>query len=196
MIFGDKFYSYLKKLRPWQCSLFALILAERMRINYLLYCQMNNDRNHANLYKDVLDKLWLYHTDKFNHVDLKLLNKALNKCMPNLDDDTSFGASMASDAVATLLCAINAIVDRHGNEALQASDISEQSLIKFIELNEGTQLSDEELLEHQMMEEEIEFQVSLLDELRKDDRNLLKPLKYRDQIRKSKVSNIGISLED
>ena len=39
VVFGDKFYKKLHKLMPWQQTLFALALSERMYPNYCLYAE-------------------------------------------------------------------------------------------------------------------------------------------------------------
>ncbi len=202
MIFGEKFYGYLRKLRPWQASLFALVLAERLRPNYLFFCSIANDHQKAQLFNDVIDKLWVYHTDKFNHIELKPLVKMLNKCMPK--DIDNLGASFASDAVSVLLCSVNALIERNGNEAVIASDIAENTVVKFLEANSEDTANDDadadpegkddDLYDNEVMQNEMDFQISLMEDLRKDDRSLIAPKAYRDAIRKEGISNIGISI--
>ena len=179
MIFGDKFYVYLNKLRPWQQSLFALILAERMRINYLLFCQMTDDKKR----------------DFSFNIDLKALAKSLDKLIFEANDEASFGVLAANDAVGALMCAVNAIVEKKLDEAVIASNISEQCVARFIAVQRGEELSDDDLLEDELMQEEMNFQIDLMNQFRMDDRSKIKPLVICDEIRSSKVSNIGISLD-
>lgn len=195
MIFGDKFYVYLNNLRPWQQSLFALILAERMRINYLLFCQMTDDKKRDFSFNNAINTMWKYHSDKFNHIDLKALAKSLDKLIFEANDEASFGVLAANDAVGALMCAVNAIVEKKLDEAVIASNISEQCVARFIAVQRGEELSDDDLLEDELMQEEMNFQIDLMNQFRMDDRSKIKPLVICDEIRSSKVSNIGISLD-
>ena len=69
-LFGEKFYPTLNKLSPWRQSLFALVLAHRQFPNFELWVDTVKHKGKAE-YNFALKKLWEYHLDKFNHIDLE-----------------------------------------------------------------------------------------------------------------------------
>lgn len=62
-MFGDKFYKKLRKLMPWQQTVFALALSERMYPNYCLYAE-STGRGDTKLIRHALDTMWQYLTEK------------------------------------------------------------------------------------------------------------------------------------
>ncbi len=194
-MFGDKFYRYLSELKNWQRSLFALALAQRMSNNYILYAQATENHEWASMFAHVLSEMWIYHTDKDNHVDLQELLHELEYRMPELSDDSPYGAYPALDACHALSASINAIVSNTGEEALVASKASVCTVAKFLEVTKGQEFTDDELRDFPLMEQEIEYQVMLLQKCR-GYRDTKVITTIRDEIIASGVSNIGISLED
>lgn len=57
--FGDKFYKRLGDLEPWQQTVFALALAERMYPNYQLYAEVRV-KAMLSTFRAALDSLWRY----------------------------------------------------------------------------------------------------------------------------------------
>ena len=195
MIFGDKFYSHLKKMSPWRQSLFALVLAHRQYPNYALWCEVNEIHDGALAYRRTLDKLWEFHQDKFNTIDLE---KVLDEFEPYLLDDEktdlSVGDLFSLDATLSLSASIFAIILHEGEEAEMASRASLSGVVRKIEQESGLDYTDEELRELPWVDAEVNFQVELMEKLEKSERNP----KLSAELKKLAIgdgsSNIGLSL--
>ena len=100
-LFGEKFYPTLNKLSPWRQSLFALVLAHRQFPNFELWVDTVNHKGKAE-YNFALKKLWEYHLDKFNHIDLEKVLDVFDPFVPDPDKDgDSLGTLFALDAAAS-----------------------------------------------------------------------------------------------
>ena len=193
MIFGEKFYSYLNELSPWQCSLYGLCLAIRMSPNFYLYAEVSNLPEAKKAFSNCIDGLVRFHTDKHNDVSLEPLLLELEKFIPNLDVDSSFGAFAALDACIAVSSSINAIIDRVGEESVEACNASICTVAKYLELSLDRELDNDELREMDLIFEEMEYQVSLhkfiTQKKSPDDVSA-----YLSQLLRSNCSNIGISV--
>ena len=192
-MFGDKFYKRLGKLMPWQQTVFALALAERMYPNYALYAQSTGKGNEA-AFREALDSLWGYMTEKGSRVDLGAILESFEEHIPNPVKEENYGAYPALDACVALGCAYNSVICRLGEEAIEASNASIGSVAGFIEMLAERDFSDEELYEHELMESEMSFQVALMQEVDKP-RDPEQLLAIRQMASQDGVSNLGISLE-
>lgn len=192
-MFGDKFYKRLGKLMPWQQTVFALALAERMYPNYALYAQSTGKGNEA-AFREALDSLWGYMTEKGSRVDLGAILESFEEHIPNPVKEENYGAYPALDACVALGCAYNSVICRLGEEAIEASNASIGSVAGFIEMLAERDFSDEELYEHELMESEMSFQVALMQEVDKP-RDPEQILAIRQMASQDGVSNLGISLE-
>lgn len=192
-IFGEKFYKNLGELSPWQQSIFALVLAHRQSPNFLLYAEMNEDTAAQNDFMHVLDTMWEYHMDKDNHIDLESLLEQLERHIPEIDDDTPYGAYPALDACISLSMSINAIINHFGDEAEQACGASICTVAKYLEITDDTLYSDEELYEKQLIVEEMDFQIELMNTISRAKRSLDFITKMKDECSGFEFSNIGIS---
>ena len=192
-MFGDKFYKRLGKLMPWQQTVFALALAERMYPNYCLYAD-STGKGDAVAFRQALDALWGYMTERGSRVDLGAILEAFEAHIPDPVKEENYGAYPALDACVALGCAYNSVICRVGEEANDASHASVGTVAGFIEMLEERDLSDEELYEHEYMEAELEFQVELLKRVA-HERDSDRILAIRAFAAQDGVSNIGISLE-
>lgn len=193
-MFGDKFYKKINKLAPWQQTVFALALAERMYPNYQLFSDTSNAGN-GERFRETLNTLWTYLTIKGSRVDLGAELEAFEAFIPDPTQSENYGAYPALDACVALACAYNSVIGRIGEEAIEASHASLGTVAGFAELLAERELSDEELYEDELLMAEMEFQVELLDRVsRPRDAEVI--LAVRDFAAQGGVSNIGIGLED
>lgn len=192
-MFGDKFYKRLGKLMPWQQTVFALALAERMYPNYALYAESTGKGNES-AFREALDSLWAYMTEKSSRVDLGAILEKFEEYIPDPVKEENYGAYPALDACVALGCAYNSVICRLGEEATEASNASIGSVAGFIEMMAGRDFTDEELYEHELMESEMSFQVVLMQEVDKP-RDQEQILAIRELASQDGVSNLGISLE-
>ena len=192
-MFGDKFYKRLGDLEPWQQSVFALALAERMYPNYHLYAESTGKGN-AIEFRAALDSLWRYLTEKGSRVNLSSILESFEVFIPDPSHDESYGAYPALDACVALGCAYNSVICRIGEEAMEASNASIGSVAGFIEMLEERELTEDELYEQPLMEQEMAFQVELLNQVSRP-RDPQQILAIRSLAAQDGVSNLGIALE-
>ena len=191
-MFGDKFYKRLDKLEPWQQTVFALALAERLYPNYQLYSE-SSGQGSAQVFRHALDTLWQYLTERGSRLDLSAELEALEEHIPEPVKEGHYGAYPALDACVALSCAYNSVVCRIGEEATEASHASVGSVAGFLEMLAGEELSDDVLYEQPLMNEELEFQVNLLNQVsRPRDANEIGAI--RQLAAQDGVSNLGITL--
>lgn len=191
-MFGEKFIRKLKKLMPWQQTVFALALSERMFPNYCLYAESTGHGDVA-LIRNALDTLWQYETEKGMKVDLSAILEKIEATMPDPMTEECYGAYPALDACIALATAYNSIVFRLGDEAFDVSQTSLGTVIGFVEMQKGEELSEEALYEEPLVEDEMSFQVELLELISQPrDRNII--LQIRAMAEQDGVSNLGISL--
>lgn len=192
-MFGDKFYKRLGDLEPWQQSVFALALAERMYPNYHLYAESTGKGN-APEFRAALDSLWRYLTEKGSRVNLSAILESFEVFIPDPTHEESYGAYPALDACVALGCAYNSVICRIGEEPMEASNSSIGSVAGFIEMLEERELTEEELYEQPLMEQEMAFQVELLNQVSRP-RDPQQILAIRSLAAQDGVSNLGIALE-
>ena len=197
MIFGEKYFDLLKKLSPWRQSLFALVLAQRQFANYALWCDVNEIKGGKKAYQKTLDTMWEFHQDKFNTIDLeKVLDEFEPYLLDDEKDDLSVGDLFSLDATLSISASILAIIMHEGEEAEMASRASLSGVVRKIEQENSQEYSDEELREMEAVDNEVNFQVELLELLQdaKREPNLVK--KCFELGVNQGISNIGVSLED
>ena len=192
-MFGDKFYKKINKLAPWQQTVFALALAERMYPNYQLFSDTAEFGNGAQ-FRDTLDTLWTYLTVKGSRVDLSAELDAFEKLIPDPTRFEHYGAYPALDACVALGAAYNSVICRVGEEAVEASSASLGTVAGFVDLLAERELSETELYDNELFMAEMEFQVELLDRV-SQPRDADTILAIRTFSAQEGVSNIGISLE-
>lgn len=191
-IFGEKFYKMLNELKPWQQSLFALTLAQRQSPNFLLYADVTENHEALRDFRNILNTMWEFHTDKENHISLEKLLETLEKHIPEIDDDSPYGAYPALDACISLSQSINAIVNHFGDEAEHASSASICTVAKYLEFTEEAEYQDEELYEKQLIVEEMDYQINLLDRISNARRSPEFTNELRKECEELGCSNIGI----
>lgn len=192
-VFGEKFYKKINKLAPWQQTVFALALAQRMYPNYQLFSDTSHFGNGPR-FRETLDVLWTYLTVKGSRVDLSAELEAFETLIPDPARFEQYGAYPALDACVALGAAYNSVICRVGEEVMEASGASLGTVAGFVELLAERDLSEEELYDNELIMAEMEFQVELLEKV-SQPRDAEVILAIRDFAAQEGVSNIGISLE-
>lgn len=197
MIFGEKYFDLLKKLSPWRQSLFSLVLAQRQFANYALWCDVNEIKGGKKAYQKTLDTMWEFHQDKFNTIDLeKVLDEFEPYLLDDEKDDLSVGDLFSLDATLSISASILAIIMHEGEEAEMASRASLSGVVRKIEQENSQEYSDEELREMEAVDNEVNFQVELLELLQDAKREPSLVKKCFELGVNQGISNIGVSLED
>ncbi len=192
MLFGDAFYSRIQKLKNWQQQIFATAIAQHLLPNYLsLIALEKGNRKNADLLKGVVEQLWLYGFAQSSVKNWYPVKKSVKGLLLEQNEESSFGVISANTAVKAVIVAINSITEHTGKESQDASDLSVENLIDYLECTENRTFSDEEIVENEFVQNELDFQLAIVHELKahRSDAmmNKLKQIAYNEG-----YSNIGI----
>ena len=194
------FFQRLQELEPRSQQAFMAALCERLLPNYGFYCQALDAQGagHGNpqALRAILDLVWERLSVKGAKIDFALQAEKLAELAPGEDDD-SFGARRASEAVAALSALLDTLQGEAPEAVLEVSRASRGGVRAFIELTEGEE--DGERLaalvrEHPLMADENDFQDAVLEAVEGPlGREELKALRRLG--RNDGVSNLGLSLD-
>ncbi len=189
-MFGEKFYKQLRKLMPWQRSLFALALSQRMAPNVTLFATQSENVD-VMIYETGLCSLWQHLKSPTRPIDLRIFLEKIEAKINEIDPESMFGAYCTRIALMTLSYAYHGVVSRMGSEARQSSDLSINCVIEFVQLQKGHVLTQADLYEQLLIEQELEFQVALLATVQYPRTDELIAKTYRLAVNQC-VSNLGI----
>lgn len=187
------FYQRLQALEPRRQQAFMAALCERLLPNYALYAQTAGQGNPRAL-RAILDLVWERLSVKEAKIDFALQAEKLAELAPGEEDD-SFGARRASEAVAALSALLDTLQGEAPEAVLEVSRASRGGVRAFIELTEGEE--DGERLaalvrDHPLMADENDFQDAVLEAvegpLGRDELKALRRLGRNDGF-----SNLGLS---
>ncbi|TDB02079.1 YjaG family protein [Halomonas marinisediminis] len=190
------FFQRLQGLEPRRQQAFMAALCERLLPNYALYAQTAGQGNPAGL-RAILDLVWERLAIAGAKIDFERQAEKLAELAPPEDDD-SFGARRATEAVAALSALLDTLQGEAPEAVLEVSRASRGGVRAFIELTEGEE--DGERLaalvrEHPLMEDENGFQDAALEAVEEGvlDRDALKALRRLGH--NEGVSNLGLSAD-
>ncbi|WP_253447902.1 YjaG family protein [Halomonas sp. Y3] len=187
------FYQRLQALEPRRQQAFMAALCERLLPNYALYAQ-TADQGNPRALRAILDLVWERLSVKEAKIDFALQAEKLAELAPGEEDD-SFGARRASEAVAALSALLDTLQGEAPEAVLEVSRASRGGVRAFIELTEGEE--DGERLaalvrDHPLMADENDFQDAVLEAvegpLGRDELKALRRLGRNDGF-----SNLGLS---
>ena len=189
------FFQRLQGLEPHRQQAFMAALCERLLPNYALYAQTAGQGNPAGL-RAILDLVWERLAIAGARIDFERQAEKLAELAPPEDDD-SFGARRATEAVAALSALLDTLQGEAPEAVPEVRRASRGGVRAFIELTEGEE--DGERLaalvrEHPLMADENDFQDAVLEAVEGPlGRDELKALRRLG--RNEGVSNLGLSAE-
>ncbi len=191
------FFQRLQSLEPRRQQAFMAALCERLLPNYALYAQTADHGNPAGL-RAILDLVWERLAIAGARIDFERQAEKLAELAPPEDDD-SFGARRATEAVAALSALLDTLQGEAPEAVLEVSRASRGGVRAFIELTEGEEDGDRLaalVREHPLMADENDFQDAVLEAVEEGalDRDALKALRRLG--RNEGVSSLGLSAEE
>ncbi|NRB55878.1 MAG: YjaG family protein [Salinicola sp.] len=191
----DSFNARLRQLDARQRIAFMAALSERLVPNYALYAVVSGQGNPGVLH-NVLDLVWERLKIAAAKIDFDKQAEKLADVEPPEADD-SFGARRATEAVMALTTLLDTLRGEAPEAALEVSRVSRNGVRAYIEMSEGSE--DAERLdalfrEHELMQDERDFQDAVLEALEADPR-LGDLSALRTLGRNQGVSNLGLSLD-
>lgn len=207
----QKFQKSLQTLSAWRERAFILGLAERALPNALLYLnsleteetehepEQGSQEENINL-SQISTEIWQHLILEPNEEQIVALLDQVTAFLPATENTEHYGALPTADCLNLFEQALLGGLNEEKRRAFEASQLSLNTVLQFIEFSEGEGLSENKLIKlfdtHPLVEREFSFQTELND--------LLRSAKHpgeafiaelRELAQDEGVSNIGISLD-
>lgn len=187
----------LENLATWQHLTFMACLCERMYPNYHLFCQITEQPQNAKVYHNILNLVWEYLTVKEANINFEHQLEKLENIIPDVNDYDFYGVVPALDACEGLAEVLHTIIAGASLEqAVKVSQLSLGTVASYLETEYDRTLSEVELKESDLIQQELDVQWQLyraLKEAERHDVELISDLK--NALREEAVSNICIKIE-
>lgn len=187
----------LENLATWQHLTFMACLCERMYPNYHLFCQITEQPQNAKVYHNILNLVWEYLTVKEVNINFENQLEKLENIIPDVNDYDFYGVVPALDACEGLAEVLHTIIAGASLEqAVKVSQLSLGTVASYLETEYDRILSEVELKESDLIQQELDVQWQLyraLKEAKRHDVELISDLK--NALREEAVSNICIKIE-
>lgn len=187
----------LENLATWQHLTFMACLCERMYPNYHLFCQITEQPQNAKVYHNILNLVWEYLTVKEVNINFENQLEKLENIIPDVNDYDFYGVVPALDACEGLAEVLHTIIAGASLEqAVKVSQLSLGTVAGYLETEYDRTLSEVELKESDLIQQELDVQWQLyraLKEAERHDVELISDLK--NALREEAVSNICIKIE-
>ena len=187
----------LENLATWQHMTFMACLCERMYPNYHLFCQITEQPQNAKVYHNILNLVWEYLTVKEANINFENQLEKLENIIPDVNDYDFYGVVPALDACEGLAEVLHTIIAGASLEqAVKVSQLSLGTVASYLETEYDRTLSEVELKESDLIQQELDVQWQLyraLKEAERHDVELISDLK--NALREEAVSNICIKIE-
>ena len=187
----------LENLATWQHMTFMACLCERMYPNYHLFCQISEQPQNAKVYHNILNLVWEYLTVKDTKINFENQLEKLEDIIPDVNDYRCYGVIPALDACEGLSEVLHTIIAGASLEqAVKVSQLSFSTIAGYLEMEQERELSEAELKESDLIQQELDLQWQLyrvLKDAEKHDVALIQDLK--NELREEKISNICIKID-
>ena len=187
----------LENLATWQHLTFMACLCERMYPNYHLFCQITEQPQNAKVYHNILKLVWEYLTVKEANINFENQLEKLENIIPDVNDYDFYGVVPALDACEGLAEVLHTIIAGASLEqSVKVSQLSLGTVASYLETEYDRTLSEVELKESDLIQQELDVQWQLyraLKEAERHDVELISDLK--NALREEAVSNICIKIE-
>ena len=187
----------LENLAAWQHLTFMACLCERMYPNYHLFCQISEQPQNAKVYHNILNLVWEYLTVKDTKINFENQLEKLEDIIPDVNDYRCYGVIPALDACEGLSEVLHTIIAGASLEqAVKVSQLSFSTIAGYLEMEQERELSEAELKESDLIQQELDLQWQLyrvLKDAEKHDVALIQDLK--NELREEKISNICIKID-
>ena len=197
---ANQFLKAVSQLQGWREFTFLMALAERSFPNYALFADAVELKTGAKM-RQLLDLGWeMLQKDTSEAAIPQLLTK-LEALSPEVDAYDAYGVYPAFDFCQLLEQALLNRLNPGKHRATDASQMATATVMNFIELSEGEELDEDELVrlleQHPLMKEDKAFQRELVLALKRQRTPTSQFVeRIREDAANEGVSNLGISLND
>ncbi|MFO7529784.1 MAG: YjaG family protein [Marinobacter sp.] len=196
---ANQFLKAVAQLQGWRECAFLLALAERSFPNYALFADAVGLKTGAKM-RQLLDLGWDMLQKEASEAAIPQLLSKLETLSPNVDDYDAYGVYPAFDFCQLLEQALLNRLNPNKHRATEASQVATATVMNFIEMSEGEDLPEDELVRlldhHPLMKEDKMFQRDLVLALKRQrvpKESFIAEL--RAEAVNDGVSNLGIALD-
>ncbi|MDL0432543.1 YjaG family protein [Marinobacter sp. TBZ242] len=197
---ANQFLKAVSQLQGWREFTFLMALAERSFPNYALFADAVELKTGAKM-RQLLDLGWEMLQKDASEAAIPQLLAKLEALSPDVNAYDAYGVYPAFDFCQLLEQALLNRLNPGKHRATEASQMATATVVNFIELSEGEDLEEDELVrlleQHPLMKEDKVFQRELVLALK---RQRTPTSQFVERIRADAandgVSNLGISLND
>ncbi|WP_417544637.1 YjaG family protein [Marinobacter sp.] len=197
---ANQFLKAVSQLQGWRECAFLLALAERSFPNYALFAEAVGLKTGGKMHQ-ILDLAWGTLQEDATETAIPQLLAKLEALSPDVEAYDAYGVCPAFDFCQLLEQALLNRLNPSKHRATDASQLATGTVMSFIELSEGEDLEEDELVRlldsHPLMKEDKTFQRDLVLTLKRQRTPLEKFITdIREDAANEGVSNLGISLGD
>lgn len=197
---ANQFLKAVSQLQGWREFTFLMALAERSFPNYALFADAVELKTGAKM-RQLLDLGWEMLQKDVSEAAIPQLLAKLEALSPDVDAYDAYGVYPAFDFCQVLEQALLNRLNPGKHRATEASQMATATVVNFIELSEGEDLEEDELVrlleQHPLMKEDKVFQRNLLLALKRQRTPTSQFVeRIREDAANEGVSNLGISLND
>jgi uncharacterized protein YjaG (DUF416 family) len=184
----------LKNLQSWQQSVFCMALAQHSLLHFHLFSEAIESEDAQSI--DTFNQLfWEKMTVKGAKINFTIQQDRFEEIIPDAQKFDFYGVYPALDHCVILSCAFNSFLTESSDEAFNASQTSFATIASFIELQNGTEVDEQSLIELPLVQSELAFQKMLLEKLdNQRSPELIKSI--RQFVLDVGMTNLGIALND
>ncbi|WP_166264901.1 YjaG family protein [Marinobacter caseinilyticus] len=197
---ANQFFKAVEQLQGWRECAFLLALAERAFPNYALFSDAIGMKSGAKM-RHLLDLAWDTLQEQTTEAALPQMLAKLESLSPDVDEYDMYGVYPAFDFCRLLEQALLNRLNPDRHRASEASQWAMGTVMNFIEVTEGEELEDDELVklldQHELMKIDKAFQRDMLLSMKRQrtpTEQFVANMKAR--AGNEGISNLGISLND
>lgn len=195
---ANQFLKAVAQLQGWRECAFLLALAERSFPNYALFADAVGLKTGAKM-RQLLDQAWGMLQESAAETTIPKLLTRLESLSPDVEAYDAYGVYPAFDFCQLLEQALLNRLNPSKHRATEASQLATGTVMTFIELSEGEDLDEGELVRlldsHPLMKEDKAFQRDLVLALKRQRTPVEQFVsEIREGAANEGVSNLGVSL--
>lgn len=197
---ANQFLKAVSQLQGWRECAFLLALAERSFPNYALFADAVELKTGAKM-RQLMDLAWDMLQKDASEAAIPQLLAKLETLSPDVNAYDAYGVYPAFDFCQLLEQALLNRLNPGKHRATEASGIATTTVMNFVEMSEGEDLDEDELVrlldQHPLMKEDKAFQRDLVLDLKRQRTPTSQFVeRLRQQAVNDGVSNLGVSLGD
>ncbi|MFM2482987.1 YjaG family protein [Celerinatantimonas sp. YJH-8] len=174
---------------------FGACLTQRMMPNFQLFAESTGFASGQGIQK-YLELVWEYLGQPKARINFAIQQENFQSYIPDERDFDIFGVYPAIDCCVSIEVLFNGILSADGDEAAQVSQISMGSVIYFLEMQFADTLSEAQLVQQPLVQDELAFQEYCYQLACEYKQNPVFIKEVRPIVWNQNISNLGISLQD